>query len=78
MRSTHNAHQGVVMTSFGSTCPYFWLCLLFIWQEVQDFDSFSDGIARTFPVHHGSHCLIETGVPRVLKVMVIPTDCPVS
>jgi hypothetical protein len=24
------------MTSFGGTCPYFWLCLLFIWQDPQD------------------------------------------
>ncbi len=27
MRSTHNALQGVVMTSFGDTCPYFWLLI---------------------------------------------------
>jgi hypothetical protein len=37
MRSTHNALQGVVMTSLGGTCPYFWLCLLLIWQDLQDF-----------------------------------------
>ncbi len=36
MRSTHNASRGVVMTSFGGTCPYFWLCLLFTWQDLQD------------------------------------------
>ncbi len=30
MRSTHNAHQGVVMTSFDSTWPFFWLHLLFL------------------------------------------------
>ena len=22
------------MTSFGGTCPYFWLCLLFTWQDL--------------------------------------------
>jgi hypothetical protein len=36
MRPTHNAFQGVIMTSFGGTCPYFWLCLLFTWQDLQD------------------------------------------
>ncbi len=36
MRSTPNASQGVVMTSFGGTCPFFWLCLLFTWQDLQD------------------------------------------
>jgi hypothetical protein len=36
MRSTHNALQEVVMTSFGGTWPYSWLCLLFIWQDLQD------------------------------------------
>ncbi len=35
MRSTHNAFQGVVMTSFGSRCPYFWLCLVLPWQDWQ-------------------------------------------
>jgi hypothetical protein len=34
-----------------------------------------DGIMHSFPVHHGFHCLFETCVPRVLEVMVIPTDC---
>ncbi len=29
----------------------------------------------TFPVYHRSHCLFERLVVRVLKVMVIPTDC---
>ncbi len=23
------------MTSFGGTCPYFWLCLLLTWQDLQ-------------------------------------------
>jgi hypothetical protein len=36
MRSTYNTHQGLVITSFGGTCPYFWLCFLFIWQDLQD------------------------------------------
>jgi hypothetical protein len=29
----------------------------------------------TFPLCHGSHCLFETCVARVLEIMVIPTDC---
>jgi hypothetical protein len=24
------------MTSFGGTCPYFWLCPFFNWQDLQD------------------------------------------
>jgi hypothetical protein len=36
MRFAHNALQGAVVTGFGGICPYFWLCLLFIWQELQD------------------------------------------
>ena len=36
IRSTHNAAQGVVMASLGGTWPYFWLCLLFTWQDLQD------------------------------------------
>ncbi len=36
MRSTHHALQQVVMTSSGGTWPYFWLCLLFIWQDLQN------------------------------------------
>ncbi len=36
MRSTNNALQGVVMTSFGGTWPCLWLCLLFIRQNLQD------------------------------------------
>ncbi len=40
MRSTHNAFQWVIMTSFGGTWPYFWLCLLFIWQDLQDLTYF--------------------------------------
>jgi hypothetical protein len=47
------------MTSLGGTCPYFWLCLLLIWQDLQDL-TLLDGIVHTFPVHHGSHCLFET------------------
>ena len=40
IRSTHNTLQGVVMTSFGGTCPYFWLFLLFTWQDLQDLTYF--------------------------------------
>jgi hypothetical protein len=33
---------------------------------------------HTFSVLHGLYCLLETLVARVLKVTVIPTDCPVN
>ncbi len=36
MKSTHNALHKAFMTSFSGTHPYFWLCLLFIWQNLQD------------------------------------------
>jgi hypothetical protein len=28
------------MTSFGGRCPYFWQCLLFTWQDLQDLTCF--------------------------------------
>jgi hypothetical protein len=28
------------MTSFGDRCPYFWLCLLLTWQDLQDLTYF--------------------------------------
>ncbi len=42
-----------------------------------EFDIFPDGISHTFQVNHGSHHLIESRVPRVLEVMMVPTDSPV-
>jgi hypothetical protein len=39
MRSTHKHSQGLVMTVFGGRCPYLCDCLLFIWQDLQDFVS---------------------------------------
>jgi len=41
------------------------------------FDIFSDGMSHTFPIHHGSQRFLKTWVPRVLEVVVIPTDSPV-
>jgi hypothetical protein len=77
-RSTHNASQGVVMTSLGGIRPYFRLCLLFTWQDLQRFDVSPDGVAHTFIVHHGSHCLFKTQVTRVLEVVVVPSNSSVS
>ncbi len=59
MRSTHNALQGVIMTSSDSPWLYFWLCLLFLERSAR-FDVSPDVSVHTFPVYHGSHCHFET------------------
>jgi hypothetical protein len=64
------------MTSFGGTWPYFRLSLIDLARSAR-LDVFPDCIAHTFLVHHRSQCLFKMQVPRVLEVMVIPTDCPV-
>ncbi len=74
MRPTHNALQGVIMTSFDSTWLYFWMCLLFLARSAR-FDLVPYGLVHTFPVYHGSPCLFEMWVARVLKITVISTDC---
>ncbi len=75
MRCSPNALWGVIMTSFYSIWPYFWLCLLFLARSAR-FD-ITGWYVHTLPVHHRFDCLFETWVVRVLKVTVIPTDCPV-
>ncbi len=52
----------------------FWLCLLFLARSAR---FVLLGGMYTFPVLQGLCCLWETWVARVLKVTVIPTDCPV-
>ncbi len=74
MRCTHNVLWGVNMNSFDSTISYFGYVSCF-WQDLQD--SSTGWRVHTFAVLHGLHCLLETWVARVLKVTVIPTDCPV-
>ena len=56
MRSTHNASQGVIMTSFGGTCPYFWLCLLFTWQDLQDLTY--DRMVRCIPFQYSTDFIV--------------------
>ncbi len=51
MRCTHNALWGVIMTSFDSTWPYFWLCLLYLARSAR-FDV-TGWYVYTFPVDHG-------------------------
>jgi hypothetical protein len=46
MRSTPNALWGVIMTSFDSTWPYFWLCLFYLARSAR-FDLWPDGIVHT-------------------------------
>ncbi len=75
MRCTHNALWGVIMNSFDSTLSYFG-CVSCFWQDLQDICS-TGWYVHTFLVLHGFCCLLETWVARVLKVTVVPTDCPV-
>ncbi len=74
MRCTHNALWWVIMNSFDSTTSYFG-CLLFLARSARfvllggmwiPFQYFTDFVVS-----------LETWVVRVLKVAVIPTDCPV-
>ncbi len=37
MRLTHKHSQGLFMTVLGGRCPYVRFCLLFLWQDLQDF-----------------------------------------
>ncbi len=74
MRCTHNALWGLIMNSFDSTISYYG-CVSCFWQDLQD--SSTGWYVHTFAVLHGLYCLLETWVARVLKVTVIPTDCPV-
>jgi hypothetical protein len=67
MRSTYNTLWGVIMTSFDSTWPYFWMCLLFLARSAR-FDLLLDRLVHTFPVYHRSYCLFETWAAGVLKV----------
>ncbi len=48
------------MTSFGGTCPYFWLCLLFTWQDLQDLTY--DRMVRRIPFQYimESHRFLKT------------------
>ena len=53
-------------------CPYFSDRFLFIWQVLHDFVLDLDGDTHSFPVYRSFHCLFETGMLGVLKIMVIP------
>ena len=75
MRSTHRASQGVNITILDGRCPYFSDCFLFIRQVLHDFVYGSDGGTHSYPVYCSFHCLFETGMPGVLKIMVIPYRC---
>ncbi len=75
MRCTHNARWGVIMTSFDSTWPYQG-CVSCFWQDLQDL-MLLDGMCIRFQYITDFCCLFETWVARVLKVTVVPTDCPV-
>jgi hypothetical protein len=72
MKCLPNTLWGGIMTSFDSTWPYFWLCLLFLATSARVDTGW---YVHTFSVHHGFDCLFETWVARVLKVTVISTDC---
>ncbi len=74
MRCTPNALWGVIMNSFDSTISCFGCVSIF--GKICNI-CFTGWYVNTFSVLHGICCLLETWVARVLKVIVIPTDCPV-
>jgi hypothetical protein len=75
MRCTHNALRGVFMNSFDSTLSYFG-CVSSFLQDLQDL-TLLDGMCIHFQYFMDSVVTLETWVARVLKVAVVPTDCPV-
>ncbi len=74
MRCTHNALWGVIINSFDSTISYFGCVSIF--DKICKI-CFTGWCVNIFSVLHGICCPLETWVARVLKVTVIPTDCPV-
>ncbi len=52
------------------------LCTFFIYLARLAWLCFGlDGVSHTFPVYCSFHCLFETGMPRALKIVVIPHNC---
>jgi hypothetical protein len=75
IRLTQRASHGVLNTILGGKCPYFCVHFLFTWQVLHDFVFGLDGVSHAFPVYRSFHCLFKTGIPRVLKIVVIPHNC---
>ncbi len=74
-RSTQRASHGVLITILGGRCPDF--CARFFHLASLAWLRFgSYGVSHSFPVYHSFHCLFETSMPRVLKIVVIPHNCP--
>ena len=77
MRSTHNVSQGVVMASFAGSFPYLWFLRLFTWQLWHfltcDWTVFLRPYQYT--IHRETKSFLETCVPGMLKVVVIPSYC---
>ncbi len=59
--------QNVTNTNLGETKSLAPLCNPYIFFQLS-----SDGYTHSFPVYCSFHCLFETGMPGVLKIMVIP------
>ncbi len=75
MRSTHNAFQGVIMTSFSGKCPYFWLCLLFTWQDLQDSTCLRMVVRIRFQYIIDLIISSRREYPRCWRFMVVPFHC---
>jgi len=72
-RSTQRASHGVLITILDGRCPYFCVCYSL---GKSCMISFWIGWSlHSFPVNCRFHCLFEMGMPRVLKIVVIPHDC---
>ncbi len=77
MRSTHNALQGVVMTSFGGRWAYFKLCLVLTWPWYANarFQSLCLSVFKSmFSLHH----FFENGIQVLsLTALWVPDFCHV-
>ncbi len=75
MRCTHNTLWGVIMNSFDITRLYFG-CISYFWQDLQGL-TLLDGMCIPFQYFTDYVVFLKTLVAMVLKVAVVPTDCPV-
>jgi hypothetical protein len=74
MRCTHNALWGVIMNSFDSTISYFGCVSCSLARSARFV--LLGGMCIPFQYLTDFVVSLETWVARVLKVSVIPTDCP--
>ena len=76
-RLTHKASHGVLITILDGSCPYCHVHFLFTWWQASLawLGYGSDSVSHSFSVYCSFHCLLKTGMPGVLEIVVIPHRC---